>query len=349
MAKELELQPERTTLQAIAERSGVSTTTVSLVLSGKSGTRRIAEATREKVWKVAEELNYAPNLLTRSLKRGRTHVISFFSAFRHYESDDLYMDKLAFAIEKAGGEYGYDILIHCNFKRTLKETYQFLNGGFADGLVVFAPTKDDPLLTLLRRSNLPVVVINSYHTNIDYASVSDDVELGIKLAVQKLLSAGHRKIGFFEDARPGSRDAQKRNRLLEAELNRAGIKVPKNWKPDVQEPITDAVDHILAQPDCPTALFCWHDRLAYDVVAYCELKGILIPNELSVVGYDGVRWPTGTRHSVSSVHVDLHELAKRAVCLLDRVLIGEALPNQHELLTVGFQDGTTLGPVPVMQ
>ena len=77
MLKYADRQAERTTLQEVATLAGVSISTVSLVLAGKAGHRRISEDTHARVKKAAEELNYAPNLLTRSLRRGRTHVLSF--------------------------------------------------------------------------------------------------------------------------------------------------------------------------------------------------------------------------------------------------------------------------------
>src|SRR5579863_8684747 len=147
-----ERQTTRTRLHEVASLAGVSVSTVSLVLAGKADRLRISESTRARVRGAAEDLNYAPNLLTRSLRRGRTHVLSFYSTFRLREESDLYMDTLSSAIERAGGEAGYDILVHCNFGRSPKEIYQFLNGGLADGLILFAPQPDDPLLALLHKS-----------------------------------------------------------------------------------------------------------------------------------------------------------------------------------------------------
>jgi hypothetical protein len=106
--------------------ANVSATTVSLVLAGKAGNRRISEDTHRRVKKAAEDLNYAPNLLTRSLRRGRTHIFSFFSTFRNREEHDMYMNSMVSAVESAGGQAGYDVLVHCNFKRSPKEIYQFL-------------------------------------------------------------------------------------------------------------------------------------------------------------------------------------------------------------------------------
>ncbi|HLK16527.1 MAG TPA: LacI family DNA-binding transcriptional regulator, partial [Fimbriimonadaceae bacterium] len=83
----------------MAHRAGVSVSTVSLVLAGKADRRRIKQDTITRVRLAAEDLNYAPNLLTRSLRRGRTHVLSFYSTFRNREQADVYMDALSSAIE----------------------------------------------------------------------------------------------------------------------------------------------------------------------------------------------------------------------------------------------------------
>ena len=150
----------RTTLIQVAERAGVSPTTASLVLCGKASKHRISEETLDRVQRAAQELDYAPNLLVRSMQRGRTHILSFFNGFRYRDTNDLYMDQLSAAIERAAGKRGYDILVHCDFERTAEETYRFLNGGRADGLIFFAPPEDDPLLPYLLTSRLPTVLIN---------------------------------------------------------------------------------------------------------------------------------------------------------------------------------------------
>ena len=97
----------RATLQSVATLAGVSVTTASLVLSGKHELRRISDSAHDRVMQAAAELNYAPNLLVRSLRKGRSHILAFYNGFRNRESSDIYMDKLATSVEFAGGLYGY--------------------------------------------------------------------------------------------------------------------------------------------------------------------------------------------------------------------------------------------------
>ncbi|HLP00040.1 MAG TPA: LacI family DNA-binding transcriptional regulator, partial [Fimbriimonas sp.] len=113
----VKLARSRSTLHDVAGAAGVSASTVSAVLAGKSGHRRISEETRTKVFTAASALGYTPNLLHRSMRRGRTNVISFYNAFRNRARGDLYLDRLSEGLEHAGGELGYDILVHCNYSR----------------------------------------------------------------------------------------------------------------------------------------------------------------------------------------------------------------------------------------
>ena len=96
----------------------------------------------------------------------------------------------------------------------------------------------------------------------------------------------------------------------------------------------------------PTAIFCWHDRVAYQVLEACEQLGLCVPRDVSVIGYDGLRWPSSTVHLATSVHVDIEQLARRGMHLLDRYIQGYDGPLLEETLPVSLTTGTTLGSAP---
>ncbi len=344
MLRKPERQSSRATLQEVATLARVSATTVSLVLAGKAGNRRISDDTHLRVNKAAEELNYAPNLLTRSLRQGRTNIISFFSSFRNREEDDLYMDKMVSAVESAGGQAGYDILVHCNFRRSPREIYQFLNGGIAEGLLLFAPTPDDPLLPLLRNSSLPVVFVNGRDPQGMFPSVADDHREGIRLIAEAIRKFGHKNVAILVPADVDYYDAKLRAELLAEQLTGLSLSVLA-----VQPNRNEFLSRLIAQPDAPTVVFCWHDRLAYEVLAAAEELGISVPNDLSVVGYDGIHWPSATSHVAASVKVDLSALARGAVSLLDQLITGHLTSPVEETQPVFFHRGTSLGFAPHLQ
>lgn len=337
------IRRDRATLGEVALRAGVSTSTVSLVLAGKATERRIGAETRDRVQAAAEELNYAPNLLTRSLRRGRTHVISFFSSFRQREWGDLYLDRLTSAVETAGGKYGYDVLIHCNYNRSQREVYESLNGGMADGLLMFAPEDNDPLLAMLRGSRLPIVLVNHPDEKGQYPSAGDDVEAGIDMVANALLAEGHTRIAAFGSRPDTRRDSEMRLRLLASSLKKRGAHLqPENvFRADYD--IKTSLTSLLSQPNRPTALFCWHDRLAYEVLEACDELGVQVPEQLSIIGYDGIHWPSTSRHICTSIEVDIAAIASEAVRLLDVSIADPGAAVTHRLVPVSAWPGTTLG------
>ncbi|MBI1333791.1 MAG: LacI family DNA-binding transcriptional regulator [Armatimonadetes bacterium] len=338
----------RATLQAVADKAGVSVTTASLVLSGKHEIRRISENAQGRVLKAAAELNYAPNMLVRSLRKGRSHIISFYNGFRHRKSSDLYMDKLATSIEYAGGSHGYDVLVQCNYQRSNQESYEFLNGGMADGVLMFAPDTKDPLMELLRRSDLPVVLLNTRDHAGMFPSVADDNDTGLKILAKTLVDLGHSNIAAFSSEGSDIRDAETRVRNLGKWLAKRGIKELMVCEHVHAEAIDEVLQKLLGQPTPPTALFCWHDKLAYSVLDACERIGVSVPSQLSVIGYDGIRWPARSGHVAASIHVDLEILAEMGVRILDRYVSGYDGPLIEETLPISLSPGTTLGPTPVL-
>lgn len=342
----IESRGDRPTLQAVAAKAGVSITTVSLVLAGKASSRGISEKTDLRVRQAADDLGFAPNLLMRSLRKGRTHILSFYSAYRNRDQRDLYMEKLAFGVETAGGLVGYDVLVHCNFSRSVKETYEFLNGGFADGILLFAPRADDPLLAMLRRSQLPIVIMNGRDAVAPYSSVADDLEQGMQIVADKIVEYGHKNVAILTSNSPSSRDADLRARLLRTKLAAYGIPVPdEKVLPAGDDICADVCRKLRSMPDPPTLVFCWHDRLAYLFLSACEEQGVRVPEDLSVIGYDGLAWPSRTSHVVSSVRVDLDSLALAAVRLLDEAVLDPSSVDTHLIQPVSFLQGTSLGRI----
>ena len=340
---------DRARLQEVADRAGVSASTVSLVLAHKAERRRISADTRARVQKAAEELNYAPNLLTRSLKKGRTQIISFFSTFRHREWGDIYMDRVSSAVETAGGELGYDILIHCNSKRSPKEIYQFLNGGLADGLILFAPEKDNELLRLLRMSSLPVVLFNGRDALGQYSSSGDDVEAGIKVIADQILAHGHKRIGALGSLGPDVRDSNLRIGLLREQLALHGIPLEEEMVVWAEKDPLPVLKRLMSHPQPPTLLFCWHDWMAYRALEACDELGIQVPADLSVIGYDGIHWPSTSKHIAASIEVDVRAIAGEAVKLLDLSISEPGRPSIQVALPIQFSLGTTLAPLSSLQ
>ena len=336
----------RPTLKDIAHTAGVSISTVSIVLTGKAAERRISAQVVERVQSVAAQKDYAPNLLMHSLRQGRTQILSFYNGYGRRNRGDLYMDRLTTALEQAAGGRHYDILTHCDFARPVDEIYRLLNGGRADGLIFFGPLQDDPLLSLFKASRLPTVILTHCDEAGILSAVSEDMPSGMRMIASELAALGHRRIAALTSswADAGARVASLRARL--AEWN---ISLPEHWvipATDDGAGLDDVLRDLMASPEPPTALFCWHDRVGYHLLESCERVGIAVPEQLSLVGYDGLHWPSRSPHLLASVVVDLAALAEAAVGLLDDLVTGQVTPPQNIVLPVELQRGTTLAVPP---
>lgn len=337
----------RPTLSDIAREAGVSVGTASAILAGKTKERRISEELAVRVQKIAADLDYAPNLLVRSMQRGRTHMMSFFNGFRSRERQDYYMDALSTAIERAAGSMGYDIAVYCDFRRPVDETYRYLNGGRSDGLIFFTPKDDDPLLPHLRRSRLPVVLLNAVDEEGVLSSVKEDGDSGLRRAATTLVELGHRRVAALTADPSYNPDARARVTQLRGVLAEYGVDVPGRWViacEDHAEASREAIKFLMAEPEPPTALFCWHDRIGYVVLEQCDELGISVPGHLSVIGYDGFRWPARTRHVLASIAVDLDDMGEAAVEVLDHLVNHPEDAPVKRVMPAEFVIGTTLAP-----
>jgi len=338
----------RARLQDIAESAGVSISCVSLVLGNKARERRISEEVVKRVRKAATDLDYSPNIVAQNLQHGRSHTISFFNGFRQANPGDIYMDKLSGGIQVACGKLGYDLLVTCDFSRSAEDTYRYLNGGRCDGLVLFAAGEHEPLLPYLQASKLPTVLLNGIDPTERMASVSEDDASGMSQIADLLVSLGHRRIAAFSHTGYANLDSVRRVRLLREYLSAYSIHIPERWildsnDPEDMHPERD-LDTILAEPEPPTAIFCWHDLLGYRVLEHCARRGIDVPGQISVIGYDGIRWPSASPHELASIRVDVAAIAQEAVNVLNERINDPESEFVHRLVPVSLSMGTTLAP-----
>lgn len=334
---------KRTSLGEVARHAGVSLTTASLVLGNKGLQHRISEEVLQRVRHAAVELDYAPNRLVHSMQRGSTRILSFFNGFRNRDANDLYLDAFSSALERAAGRRGHDILVHCDFTRPPEAIYQHLNGGIVDGILFWAPQREDPLLPFLRASRLPTVMVSTHDKMGMLPGVRDDVASGMDQVAERLHALGHRRTAVFIEPNANP-DALERALLLKQGLAARGIALPDHRVITYTGNVRDLLQSLLDEPEPPTALFCWRDRVAYWVLELCAQIGIAVPDRLTVVGYDGLRWPAATRHTPASVQVDFNLLADAAIDLLLESLEGNAPHPLQQFIPVTLTEGTTLGP-----
>ena len=195
------------TIKEIASRLGLSTTTVSNVIHGK--TREVSAETIECVQKFLEEVEYVPNINARNLAQGQSKIIGVVLKsldFRLWHSSNILSDPFVAdmigGIEKAVREAGYYMMLYIS--DDIAEIIQHISIWNVDGLILFSMMDDDGN-RVAAKYHKPIVCIDTYSSknNDDFVNVGLDDEKGTYDAVQYLISNGHRKIGFVTDNRVG--------------------------------------------------------------------------------------------------------------------------------------------------
>ena len=307
------------TIYDIAERAGVSIATVSRVFSGQT---RVAEATRERVFAVADELGYEPNVSARSLARQSTRVVS---AVVPMLTSYFFMEVIR-GVQDRLSEIDYDLLVYAS--RSPEEVDPQLGRavqkGRADGLLLCSTPLTDGRTRSLRASGLPVVLVDSVHP--DFDSVSVDNHAGGATATRHLLEHGYERIALVAP-NPVSVPGAERRAGYEAALCEAGRAVDPDLVVTSAEPEQHgytreagyaAMQKLLALPRPPDAVFAASDVQALGALRAARDAGLDVPGDLAVVGFDDIR--TSAYVGLSTLSQPMYEMGKLAIDkLIERI------------------------------
>ena len=274
-------------IKDVAVAAGVSVTTVSHVLNDVAYAR-ISPETREKVKATAERLGYGPNRLAQALRTQRTGMLGLVS---EEIATTPHAGRIILGADEAARARGYNLMIINTSGAASEESRQAdveaLLERRVDG-ILYATMYHREVTLPENLSSIPAVLVDSESLAGSVASVVPDEEGGARVAVQSLLDAGHRRIGFLNntDDVPATRDRLRgfRNALDEAGLDGAAAPVESELSEVLGGYV--AALRMLKRKDRPTGLFCYNDRMAMGAYRAAAEVGISIPNELSVVGFD---------------------------------------------------------------
>ncbi len=210
--------------------------------------------------------------------------------------------------------------------------------GRIDGLVVYAPAHD-ALVGRLAASHLPVVSI--VDALAELPSVGVDDAAGSRMLMEHLWRQGHRRVIYWSAWRSMTASEIRRAAFLDAAALQG--MVVQEWNPgDTTEATSALVTEWLQTPRSrrATAVVCWHDAVAYKLLAQCRMRDVRVPEDLAVVGFDGMPSPFGTALRLTTVLAPWLEVARAAVSLLVKSLDGE-MPPEETVLPVEFIRGET--------
>ena len=305
------------TLGDVAARVGVGKAAVSAALNGTSAGTRVSEDTRRRILAAAEELNYHPNLVARSLRHRATNSIGFYAGeWAHYLRKPFFAEVIS-GLEQGCAAAKKDLLIHASFNgRSVDEIYAELVGGQINGLVLFTP-EDDLLKKKLSTSRLPVVVIANAVSTLPSVVVDD--RAGSELLAKHLAERGHRHVFYVAISKWITMTlSERRENSFFQTAQALHMRVTKVDDPLDSEGYDALLNRIAATPvpDRPTAVVCWYDDTAQVLLDRCIVRGVRMPQELAIAGFDGVYSTVRPARFLTTIRAPWSDVARTALSLL---------------------------------
>jgi DNA-binding LacI/PurR family transcriptional regulator len=280
--------PKRTTIEDVAALAGVSKGTVSKYLG--DGDYYISAATRTRIAAAVEELDFQPNALARGLVRRRTQTIGVIVASI---TNPLYPELIAGA-ESVLGAKGYTLIFGSSENAPAKEAdvVRSMRQRQVDGIIMASVTMQDDEVAQLVGSGLDVVLASRDIASNDMVdAIVVDNAAGAAAAVRHLAAHGHTRIAHIagpQDVVPFAlRCASFRDECAALELDIAPELVVE-VEASTPERGAEAVEGLLDLPEPPTAVFVGSDGMALGVLEACARRGIAVPDDLAIVGFDNI-------------------------------------------------------------
>ncbi len=324
MSSEKPRRNARVSIKDIAKAAGVSHSTVSRALRNSP---LVNAETAAQIRRIAEEMGYIPNVVAQSLVTQRTYTVGLVVT----AISDPFIDQIVEGIEDLATREGYSVFLsssHADPGREIAVVETF-HRRRVDGVIVLASRVGSMYTERLQELGVPIVLINNQAEGAYLYSVSADDLDGARKAVRHLVDLGHRCIGY---AGCHFRPPSNRRRLegYRQELASAGLPYesdlvvhPRSFS-DVENGRL-ALDYLLKAG--ATAVFCYNDRMAIGLMVAARERGVHIPSDLSVVGFDNIEASWYISPPLTTVHQPRFEMGQKAMQMLLDLLAGEEVDD----------------------
>lgn len=302
------------TLKDIAMLTGVSTATVSRVLNGKPG---VKPETRDRIVKLIKQVDYMPDITARSMKTGKTYTIGMIVA----DITNPFYSEAAKTIEFQARKHNYTLIVgntgnSVDEEETIINTFQERK---VDGFIIASTGLRDRRVQNIIRAGYPTIL---YHRrlegdNVHFICVNED--RGVELALNHLTELGHRRIGFVSGPRRFSTGIERLRAFLNLREKlglEPGPYLIKEGGYD-KEKTREAAEELLNLPDPPTAIFAANDLMALQVLDLVLEKGLRVPEDISIMGFDDL--PISSHRAIQLSTIDV-QMKTGAVLAIEKLI-----------------------------
>ena len=310
------------TIQDVAKTAGVSVSTVSRVLNGKTD---VASETQDRILSVIDDLGYATNLAARSMRSHKKNLVGLIMPDIAYP----FAIEVMKGVNRAIAESEFDLLVYTtgDVRKSGRASHEkkyvsLLTNSISDGVIIVAPVAGEFNI------DAPIVSIDPLASNPNYPAVHATNYQGAMDAMNYLIGLGHKRIGFIS----GRAELESSNRRMKGyreTLGKAGIPIDENLIASGDYTTATGISgarQLLALENAPSAIFASNDQMAMGVYQVAEEIGLRIPDDLSVVGFDNI---TESKYmGLTTVDQFISEMGFVATQMLIKLINGLPLDDQ---------------------
>jgi LacI family transcriptional regulator len=329
------------TIKDIARIAGVSHTTVSRALNGSP---LIKEETKRKIFQIAEELNYTPNLNAKRLVNQKSYIIGlFFSSIEQGTSGSFLVDVIKGINSALPSEYSLTVHGLDSFDDMELSPRNY------DGIILMSQSDmDDEFIEKVKPTGIPFVVLNRYLFDKQVINITSNDREGVANAINYAIDLGHRQIGIIKgDA--SFRSTAERLMGYEDALKAHNIKINDklivngDYSIESGRLATEQLLNLEIEPPLDL-IYCSNDDMAIGALKTCANRGIRVPEDLSIMGFDDISFAQYTTPALTTVHKPIVEISKVGVQQLMKIILEQPIDHHRFLLdtTLIVRDSTTL-------
>ena len=310
---------KRVTSQDVADRAGVSRTTVSLVLNNHKDIH-ISRITREKVIQVANELGYVPNAAAQALASRRSRIIGLIlTRSLHHISSDAFLTQILDGVLGVIHQHDMRLVVDIIEPEHQKELYlKMVRAKRIDGILLSGPRFDDDALRALQDYDFPTVLIGQL-PGTHLCSIDVDNRASARLAVEHLIGLGHADIACITNAAPSYTASLDRLNGYKDALEQAGIGFRQElvrYGDFKVESGYEQMKSLLHSGANFSAVFVASDMVAFGAKAAIREHGLSIPGDIAIVGFDDLPFSQFSDPPLTTIHIPAVELGRQACNLL---------------------------------
>jgi LacI family transcriptional regulator len=296
-------------IHEVAKRAKVSIATVSRTINGVP---TVAPQLSRRVWKVIEELGYYPNTQARALVSGRSRIFGLIVS----EITNPFFPEIVQEFEDMAVQHNYEVLVTSTVhdsKRMANSVRRMIERR-VDGVAIVTFGMEEALLDNLKSRNVPLVFIDVGPSLSRISNIRIDYLNGIRQAVQHLAALRHRKIAFISGPLTLKSAAARQRAFMQA-MKEIGLAVPGEYLVEGNHTMDGgiaAMKQMLALPSRPTAVVCSNDMTAIGAMRESYDEGVVVPTDLSIVGFDDIRFAQFVTPPLTTVRMSQTEIARMA-------------------------------------